>query len=707
MKFNARASAVASKAIEKEAAAICFIDLTADEGVDKAVTSTQGSTQFNRHRIFYNTKRENGFGLPSKHILLQKESSVVAVKMFSEVFGGLEDFPQFQSLKQCPLLKAFLKGIHVRFHNCCVLRFLARHCPMASSKVKRNKNAIVGIKSVALDNRLTNSNSDDHQHSKKKKARRRMKEKLHSISGVHDTACCKHGKTKTFFFDDDRGHQIPILIPTSDKINSLYILKYFGESLHVSDCISSFLKNKEIEDSKNNKDNNENNKNVENEKNDDDTKNKTSFKKTKRGCRGGRSKQQQVEKSYFHNQASKKFKRSENIYSVVPGSSNSGSLENVLGADHAKVVTFAKNDAEGGGALTKRIRPNNHCHDEVSVIDDDVQEEVAPKNIPCYHSFRLQSALSCSSDTFTKSAPRISDSINVAAHVLQCASTSPLNRTSPKSFLGPKSPIGTKSPLGTVTVGDRLVARMRSNVAKDITLRTKRSRNLITAQSSSSSPTSRGYISQDDTIRKSLKRSTRSATSTTGTKHTRHTPLQDPNDNVISRTTKSSGIFIDLTLNKFEYDERSYGSNEKKDSLKERMSENDMKSTRCFSDVRTTSDSAVETDHCQSEIQGQGQGQGQGQNYSQGQGHYIGDPSMTIPTQSECNTEITESVCTVMWLQGMDAATNSRAMRSGLSHHVNSRTYSTQVSTLLAENHVYSQNSSGLVVIELSRYCII
>ena len=239
VKLNARASAVGSGVIEKEAAAICFIDLTANETVTS--TSTQGSTQFNRHRIFYNTKRENGFGLPSKHILLQKESSIVAVKMFLEVFGGLEDFPQSQSLRQCPQLKAFLKGIHVRFHSCCVLRVLARHCPMASSKVKQNKNSIVGIKSVALGNRLVNSDRDNFQNLKKKKAKFKLKEGFNSPSGVHDTACCKHGRTKTFYIDADRGHQIPILIPTSIKMN--YHIKYSEESLIGSDCIQSISKN--------------------------------------------------------------------------------------------------------------------------------------------------------------------------------------------------------------------------------------------------------------------------------------------------------------------------------------------------------------------------------------------------------------------------------------------------------------------------------
>ena len=203
---------------------------------------------------------------------------------------------------------------------------------------------------------------------------------------------------------------------------------------------------------------------------------------------------------------------------------------------------------------------------------------------------------------------------------------------------------------------------MRSNVARDITLRTKQSRK-VTTQSISISPTSTGYISQEESVCKSLKRSTCPAS--TRAKYSDLTFLQDSNDCALSKTTRSDGNCIDLTLNKFQYDGTSYGSDEKKDSSKESIHVNDMKRSRYLSNVCTTRESAVQTDHSQEQCQRQDQ--------------QFGHPSTMIYTQSECNTEITESVCTVMWLQGMDAATNGRAMRSGLAHHVNSRTYSTQV----------------------------
>jgi hypothetical protein len=654
---NARLSASGTGlgATEK-VASICYIDLTATE----RIKSTPGSTQFSRHRIFYNTKRENGFGLPSKHILLQKESLNEAAKMYAEVFDGLEDLPA--ALRECQILRALLKGIRVRFQHCSVVKSLARHCPMVSSKVKQRASAVDGValgSSVVKGNKAAKKNRDQSAEVVEKQV-------LASTPDVCDAVYSRHRGKYTALdsiigdqapVDDDRENQrhesnlgtVPI---SSQKIMNEQVLE---ESEYDSEC----------ED-----------KNTGCAGNTGSEGSEKPHKKTKRGCRGGKRKQ--GVKSFFDSLARKRSRPSDYCSDDVEVVS-SHPLRGAGSADHARVVTFAKHEGEDrkgngeggqgvgkGATFASNVRHDSGNHHEDSVIDDTAQE-ASSRNVPSYHSFRLQSATPCITSTHSHTqsqghhCSRTSDSVKTAAF----PSTSPLNRTD------------SQPPIGTV--GDRLIARMRSNVAKDITLRTRKSRSVAT-QIVSTSPTSRGYVSQEDTVRKSVKRSTRSITK--DSKHTILSTLQDTDHPACSGVTRRNGN----TINKFQYDVASHGSEENDDSREEKMFLSDKSSCRYLSSACAATESAVHSNHSQDERQGQGerqgQSQGQGQGEKQSQGH--GQTQLsggTIHSQSDGNTEITESVCTVLWLQGMDAATGSKAMKSGLALHVNYRTYSTQVRT--------------------------
>jgi hypothetical protein len=643
-KARVSASGTGVGATEK-AASICYIDLTATE----RMKSTPGSTQFNRHRMFYNTKRENGYGLPSKHVLLQKESLSEAAKMYAEVFDKWEDMPA--ALRECHLLRAFLTGIRVRFQNCSVVKSLARHCPMVSSKLKQRASA---VDYVALRSSVVKGNI-----AAKKKINQRAevveKQVSDSTQAVYNAAYCRH-RGKSIALDSIRSDTAPL---DNDRENRKYVLNLGAVPISNQNIMNEQVLEESEYDSECD------------DKNTVSKENEKPYKKTKRGCRGGKRKQ--GVKSFFDFLARKRSRPSgfcsddvEVVSSHPPTSAGS--------ADHARVVTFAeyegedrKGRREGQGegedkregkvaAFASNVRHDSGNHHEDSVIDDTAQE-ASSKNIPSYHSFRLQNATPRTTGTHSQSestsqpCSRTSDSAKAAAP----PSTSPLNRTDSQPSLG--------------TVGDRLIARMRSNVAKDITLRTKKSRS-VTTQSVSTSPSSRGYVSQEDTVCKSVKRSTRSATK--GLKHTILPALQDTDHRACSGVTRGNGN----TINKFQYDVASRGSEENDDSREEKMLLSDKSSSKYLSSARAATESAVHSSHSQDERQGQRQGQGQSQ--GQGQTQLSGG---TIHSQSDGNTEITESVCTVMWLQGMDAATGSKAMKSGLALHVNYRTYSTQVRT--------------------------
>ena len=606
--------------------------------------------------------------------------------MYAEVFEGLEDLPV--AMRECQILRAFLKGVRVRFQNCFVVKSLARHCPMVSSKLKQRANAVDG---VALGSSVVKG-----KIAAKKKITQRAevveKQVLESTPDVYDAAYCRHrGKNSALDsiisdpapFDDDRETQrheshlgaVPI---SSQKIMNEQVLE---ESEYDSECD---VKNTGY---------------AGNTGNTGSKGGEKPHKKTKRGCRGGKRKQ--GVKSFFDCLARKRSRPSGFCSDDVEVVS-SHPLRGAGSADHARVVTFAKHEGEDrkgegqgtekgrgedrkgegqgqgkGAAFASNVRLDHGHHHEDSVIDDTAQE-ASSRNIPSYHSFRLQNVTPRTTGTHshTQSQSHIqhcsgpSDSAKAAA----LPSTSPLNRTD------------CQPPLGTV--GDRLIARMRSNVAKDITLRTKKSRS-VTTQSVSTSPTSRGYVSQEDTVCKSVKRSTRSTTK--DSKHTVPSALQDTDHQVCSGVTRGNGN----TINKFQYDVASRGSEENDDSREEKMALNDKRSSIYLSSACAATESAVHSNHSQGGGQGQGERQGQGQGQGEGQGQGQGEKQSqgqgqtqlsggTIHSQSDGNTEITESVCTVMWLQGMDAATGSKAMKSGLALHVNYRTYSTQVRTFAA-----------------------
>ena len=621
----------------KKTAVICYIDLTATERIH----STPGSTQFNRHRVFYNTKRENGFGLPSKHILLQKESSNEAAKMYAEVCDGLEDLPVAR--RECHLFRALLKGIRGRFQNCSVIKSLARHCPMVSSKLEQRASA---VDSVALGISVVKANI-----AAKKKVNQGAevvkKQFLDSTQDVHSAAYCRHRVKNTALdsiisdpalYDDDGGNLRHVSNLGTVPISSQKIIN--GQVLDESEY-----------DSEHGDTNTGNTGSKGNEK---------PHKKTRRGCRGGKRKR--GAKSFFDCLARKRY-RPPDICSDDVEVASCHPLKSAGSADHARVVTFAKHEGEdrkgedGNGqgqglAFASHVRLDSGHHHEDSVIDDTAQE-VSSRNFPSYHSFRLQNATPRSTGTHSQShsqgqpSSRTSDTVKTAA----LPSTSPLDGTDPQP--------------PTATVGDRLVARMRSNVAKDITLRIRKSRS-VTTWSVSTSPSSRGYVSQEDTVCKSVRRSTRSTTK--GLEHTVLSAPQDTDHWKCIGVTKGDGA----TDCEFQYDVASRGSDEIDDSRDKKMHLNDESSSKYLSGACVVTDSAVDSNHSQGDRQGQGQGQDERLTQLSGG---------TIHSQSDGNTEITESVCTVLWLQGMDAATGSKTMKSGLALHVNYRTYSTQVRT--------------------------
>ena len=515
------------------------------------IAVTQGSTLLSRYRIFYSTKRENKCGLPSKHVLVAQGSMTSNSRFFKEIFGSTIEI---EIVFDRAALTPFLEHIRKNFRKCEILRCLSRKCPIKASKPDEERQPISkDIEEDKTVSEIPKNGTDLGDESNPQSQSHSILEKL-DIDENHDSSSIVNIKRQN--------------------------RKEEGEE-EVEPLTGQAILNQKIKI------------NVEN------IDQKILYKKTKRGCRGGKKSHDQ-NSSYYHYQCSKRKKQKFRSSSLVHLGENS------TDKTPEKIVSFAEeitNTKYEKSAIVAEIGVEKEMQMEEKE-EGAAQKETVSKN--------------------TRS----------------------------------------QSPRVTGTVSDRLLARMQRNILQDITFPRKIDRT-VTDLSREETPDHSiffgGYISQEEGIRRSHRlRQT-------------DTPQTNREKRKTSSTKRKQRVIDSNIKNNF------IGS--KDPALVKRIR------FRYNSDTADSEDE--DSDHttsrlCYSEFLGLNSpkiGDPPVPMKSDIEVHVRSDSEEVVRSDSDINcTDATESISSAQWLEAM-TMTSSKAMKSGLSHHVNFRTLITEVKT--------------------------
>ena len=377
-----------------------------------------GSTHFSRHKIYYNTKRENKFGLPASHILLQQESASSLSQMSMEVFGGTPELSE--SFMKNSILVAFLRGLRKRFQRCTVLKFLARGCPIGSNKRRNRKND--GVKLIFGSHRSSSISSALQQH-----APHPMETDMPQKPVIFPNTGFEESARSLNSVADCKASTVPCQAMEGEQVTRDLVIK----------------------------------------------KEEAIFKKTKRGCRGGKRKLEI--RSAFSSSSYKKQKSQDGcaVDSVQQTAPSAPMVEPYI----PTATTASKQSANNRYDVTGN--PSGHSHDQITAST---------------HCNSLPYGPLSRASTNTTSGP----GPYPAPGSTHGPSSYPPQRA--EASQKPDKPINAPR---TGTVGDRLLARMRSNVFKDITLTRTHQASSTTGPTSADNTSPGGYISQDDCVRRS------------------------------------------------------------------------------------------------------------------------------------------------------------------------------------------------------------
>jgi hypothetical protein len=393
----------------------------------EGVSVIPGCTQFSRHKIYYNTKRENKFGLPTTHILLQLESASSLSQMSTELLGGSPEMSE--SFMRNSLLIAFLRGLRKRFKRCTVLKFLARGCPIGSRKHKNRKNGEVEV-------------IDSYRRG--------------SISGAPKQCTKQPIETdlpqKSVAFPDNGYEGNPL------SFNPLACCKATAALCTATAALCAAKEGEHVT-----RDNGMKKEGVH-------------FKKTKRGCRGGKRK---LEIRSASTTSSNKRRKNEDGCAV-------DSIDQTATSHLLSAATASKQSTNGQYGVTGY--PTDLCHNHNTAC---TYRDLTYGPVP-----RVSSTTTNMPDNCPGPYPAQGPSHG------PCSYPPP-----PKSALASQKTVQPVNAPRTGTVGDRLLARMRSNVFKDITLTRSRKEPGTAGPSSADSSPPGGYISQDDCVRRSRRAS--------------------------------------------------------------------------------------------------------------------------------------------------------------------------------------------------------
>jgi hypothetical protein len=552
-------------------------------GTCEGVSVIPGCTQFSRHKIYYNTKRENKFGMPASHILLQPESASSLSQMSMELFGGSPEMSE--SFMRNSLLIAFLRGLRKRFQRCTVLKILARGCPIGSRKHKNRKNSEVEV----IDSYRGGSSSDAPKQCDKHPMEIDLPQKSRAFTenGYEGSAGCK----------------------------ATAVLCKAEEGEHVMRDVG--MKKEEVH-----------------------------FKKTKRGCRGGKRK---LEIRSASPTSSNKRRKNEGGCAV-------DSIDQTATSHLLSATTATKQSTNGQYGVTGY--PIGLCHNHSTAC---TYRDLTYGPVP-----RVSSTTTNRPDNCPGPYPAQGPSHRPSSYP-----------PPPKSALASQKTVQPVNAPRTGTVGDRLLARMRSNVFKDITLTRSRKEPGTAGPSSADCSPPGGYISQDDCVRRSRRASRGMVLSNSalqseaqggggggggggGVTNKRQCDMEReakaPTE--WSQSDRRKSFSLDTSVNDFQYwVESSEGTGGKDEGDGE--GEGD-----CAKNVLNVSDTAESRLPVNTVIS----------NYINPTLDNLYDHSAS---DNNC-TDVTESVSSLLVSQGIKATT-ARALDSGLALHVTYRTLRTEV----------------------------
>lgn len=588
---------------------------------------TSGCAQFNRHKIFYDTRRENKVGLPSKHILGQQESLATTSKLYHDIFQ-MSDSQQFEG---SPILTAFVEGIQKRFLSCSVLKYLAKHCPIESIGNKKRKNINARGKKIQTSSsygdgvgcgEVNEGDGDDVLHSAEYGGFNKLNCLTELITAVPNNP-----------YGQSHGHGL-----SSSTVGSYMCDESILGRLPIRGDINTVTVEKV---------------------------NIPCYKKTKRGCRGGQGNRIFSNSSSNSNKNTHKSdkKRKHSAVSSNTETVNMNSSQNI-----PKVVTFA---GETLDPADSRI-PYKSCSSSSmrkdsypvgvmkSYCSDDQRGDKVPDtnlNIP------VPNTLNCG-DKIGGFGLHVSGTIS---STFLPASNTAISKTPPLTRHAAKR---------RCTVGDRLLSRMRCNTKQDITLSLSSKRPKVAPTLSDDNRIDGGYISQEDTVRRSSRLSytnVRTSSPLCGVvcfdppkgknremptdprpKESRHGNHDGDHDNDGDGDGDGGCDFT--------YDVDSIG----RDQCDANISVGDMGNER-------------DRDCCDVEALHDRKCVSTAEPYNTSTQHHVSHGPLPLYVEGgESNTQATESVSSAEWLQNMKVL-SSRTDGSGLSHHINSRALTTEV----------------------------
>lgn len=549
-----------------------------------------GCTHFSRHKIYYNTKRENKYGLPTSHVLLQQESASSFFKMSMELSGGSPDLSE--SFMRNSLLSTFLRGLRKRFQRCTVLKYLAKRCPVGSNKRRNRKNGAV----ILPDSHGHSSNSTPHQRAQ---YLRKTDVPLKSV----------------IFPDDGYGGN------TISRLGGCKATAVPCEAREGEQVVRDFEVIKEA----------------------------VNFKKTKRGCRGGKRKLEVRSASStrsYKKQKTQIGRERDPVEQTAPS-------EIVIQPYLIRVTSASKQSTHG--ECSAAGNPPGLCYGNKTASTDSNMTQGPVSRV--------------STGNTTRPKPQ-SEPHPAPGSAPEPPSYPPQHAQTAKETIKPAN-----APR-TGTVGDRLLARMRSNVLKDITLTRNRKESTAAGPSSATNSPPGGYISQDDYDRRSRGASrggvhgnARVLSEAIGGGRGERMKRESEMEREIRATKEGSrtdcriSFSSDTSVNRFQYSVESSEGTGKMD---------------------------------QDEGKDEGKDEGEGESYCKKSMRHISDatrlrqPVNTVakidinPTSydhsasdSTC-TDVTESVSSLLVSEGI-RATTARILNSGLALHVTYRTLRTEV----------------------------